>query len=161
MNEPSMTNISDFKFHLGLSRLPGSWIILGAQIIIIGGLDCSPCGIPYGPPCCPQSRRGRISSRPFLFQGSHRLWAFDAGETIGICSLKVCPLGLRLASPAGEVNCSCLGRHKGNLLAHSSTHNYYGSAAGLFQVLEIRYYLAQTTSHLLSIAHLRLGLPWR
>lgn len=108
-----------------------------------------------------KSRRWRISSRPLLLQDSHWLWAFDAGETIGICSLKVCPLGLRLASLAGEVNRSCLGRHKGSLLVHSSTHRCYWSAAGLFQVLEIRDYLAQTTSHLLSTAHLRLGLPWR
>lgn len=155
-----MTNASDFKSYLGLARIPGSWIILGDQIII-GGLDDSPWGIPYGPPCCPQSRRRTVSSKPLLLQDYHRLWAFDAGETIGICSLKVCPLGLRLACPASEVNHSCLGRHKGSLLAHSSTHRYYWSAAGLFQVLEIRHYLAQSTSHLLSITHLRLGFPWR
>lgn len=47
-------NASDFKSCLGLARLPGSWIILGAQTIIIGGLDDSPWGIPYGPSCCPQ-----------------------------------------------------------------------------------------------------------
>lgn len=41
MNEPSMTNASDFKSYLGLARIPGSWIILGDQIII-GGLDDSP-----------------------------------------------------------------------------------------------------------------------
>lgn len=62
-----------------------------------------------------------IKATPTLRLPRH--WAFDAGVTIGICSLKVCPLGLRLASPVGEVNHSCLGRYKGSLLAHSSTHN--------------------------------------
>lgn len=73
-------------------------------------------------------------------QGSHQLWTFDAGETIEICFLKVCPLRLRLVQ---------LCRNEGSLLVDSHPHlehRYYLSAAGLFQVLRIRQYLEQTAS---------------
>lgn len=82
---------------------------------------------------------------------SHSKASINSGllrqEKLLTWSLKVCHFGLRLDCLDGQVNHSCLWRHKGSLLVHPSKFTDYrdkSPAAGLFQVLEIRQYLDQT-----------------